>query len=87
MLTTLNMAGLLNAPAARLNGMGGKETSDRASAASRVPLPQSTHPSPHSGACGQRSTVDLEQKRLALFYALAFVVSLVLTVYVFGFSN
>ncbi len=75
-------------PPQSANGMGGKGTSKRAQAASRVTLVESAHP---RLASSPLSTIDastaLKQQGVAYAYAFWFAVAAVLTVYVFALSN
>ena len=75
-------------PPQSANGMGGKETSKRAPAASHVTLLQSTHPSLahcESGAMNAPSAMD--DHRQAYVYAFSLIAAAVLTIYVFALSS
>lgn len=67
--------------------MGGKETSKRASAASRVSLTKGTHSrlAPLQDRSMERSSHSYQQ-RAAYLYAVGLVVAVALTVYVFALS-
>ena len=74
-------------PPQSANGMGGKETSKRAPAASRVTLQQSAHP---SLALNDSPAMDpplaVNDHRHAYVYAFGLILAAVLTIYVFGLS-
>ena len=74
-------------PPQSTNGMGGKETSKRAPAASRVTLLQSAHPSlapDDSPAMNVSSAANYH--RHAYVYAFSLLVAAALTIYVFALS-
>jgi hypothetical protein len=75
-------------PPQSTNGMGGKETSKRAQAASRATLVQSAHPSLTSSRLPPiEAWAPVRRQRVAYAYAFCFTVAAALTVYVFALSN
>jgi len=75
-------------PPQSANGMGGKGTSKRAQAASRVTLGESAHPnlaSPQSLRTDAPTSV--RHQSVAYAYAIWFVVAAAFTLYVFLLSN
>jgi small neutral amino acid transporter SnatA (MarC family) len=75
-------------PPQSTKGMGGKETSERAQAASRATLVQSAHPSLASPQLPQMDvSATVKQQSVAYAYAFWFSVAVALSVYVFALSN
>ena len=75
-------------PPQSTKGMGGKETSKRASAASRVTLFQSAHPSiSRSDSPAMKAPPAMDDHRQAYIYAFSLLAAAVFSVYVFALSS
>jgi len=77
-------------PPQSTNGMGGKETSECAAAASRVPLMKSAHPClamKGEGMMSMERSLDIRHNWTAYVYAFGFALVAAMAIYVFAFGN